>query len=414
MVASLITKMDSVRWGIIFAISDLRCFPGRTTLDVLVVAISLWLVLLVSAIGEGVVQGFATDILNTPEMLHIGVKPSSLTDEHIDQLAKEPEVSFVAADISFLNRMIPVVHSDNISQQIVTARVTPTGPGDPYFPTDVHELDLMDVWIGDDLADATDKLAGDSLTLSYYVRVGEPPEIIRLNIRGVVQTSQYLERAALVHSRLAAAISVRAHSVTGEVVFDGSKTDFGLNRHSEYISIRLYASSLEKVSDLVRKVNALGWDAEANEELIDQRLALEAATDIIVDIIASAVWFMFIASFSLTTSTRVLRLRPALGNLMGHGASYFDAGLIPLVQTIFIATIGICMTIVTFLFTSQIITRELSESLNTLGVADASVTLNIWFTTIVSALMIAIAFIVTWLSIYLAGIKSTYRGNEDV
>lgn len=312
-----------IKWITAIAIADLRAAFARTVLDLLVTASVLVLVFVLWGLRSGVVNGYATAQLNTPEGKHVLVSPRGpIRARDIAYLRSMPEVGFVAAGIGNLNERIEMVADPTSSGRMAT--VVASGDGDPYLEVDNIDLDKFSVAIGDDLQSALNLRIGDTVNLKIKFRETEPDEFLRLTVAGVVRSSGWIERAAFVDRDLAAALSIKSYAEPGRIDLQGIGNRFGVTDQDEFDTIRIYAKTLEDVPKLVKIINSLGWRSESREALIEERIALENATSIVFIFIVLFSSAVILTTFVLSIANRVIRLKKPVSVLISHGMSFND------------------------------------------------------------------------------------------
>ena len=382
------------RWPIRIAFADLRQGVHRTSMDILIVANVLALVTILWGLRSGVVIGFATEQLNTPESLRVFVVPRGpITATQLDYLEAQPEVGFVAPNIGFLNHKMEIRSKNENSVALVVS----SGTGDPYLDSKNILPDKTNIVLGEDLAEALAVGVDNRVDLKVAFRPDVAPIFITLRVSGIVEASAWNERAAFIHKNLAAALSVYSYANIGRIDFTGSKTNFGVKNTDEFDSVRLYATHLDTVADLVRKINTLGWRGESREALIAERNALDQSTRAVFILVVGFCIVIVIVAFTLSLSSRLLRLRTPLRILEGHGLHQRDGKRVLVVQNICVAVFGWMIGTVFAAVGAEAINWALLEWMTTLGITGPACRLSLAQIGVAGLAMLILAIVITQL-----------------
>lgn len=388
----------SYSWPAKIALADLRQNVLRTWMDVLIVANVLALVIILWGLRSGVVVGFATEQLNTPESLRIFVVPRGpIRAEQLAFLEAQPEIGFVGPNIGFLNQKMEIRNKDSTSKDAV-ALVVSSGPGDPYLNAERILLQKTGIVLGEDLAEVLGAKVGDQVELVVAYRPEVEPVFLTLTIAGVVEASSWNERAAFIHKDLAAALSVYSYADLGRIDLSGSKHNFGLTNEDEFDSVRLYARDIETVSSLVRKINSLGWRGESREALIAERIALDQSTRTVFVLVVGFCASIVLVSFILSLSSRLLRLRDPIRVLEGHGLHLGEGKKILVIQNLFIAIVGWVIGTVLAAVCAQSINWALEDWMFTLGITGPACRLTAAQIGAAGVTVLILAILVSWLA----------------
>ncbi|HPN07074.1 MAG TPA: hypothetical protein PK050_14785 [Hyphomonadaceae bacterium] len=237
----------------------------------------LALLIVMWGVKTGLVEGFATQRLETAEGLRVYVTAQSpISLDQVTWLRRQPETAFVQPNISFSNSrgLMQVMHAGSVVRSDVL--LLPTGAGDPHLPQGIGAPGPGEVVLGDDTAQALGLKQGDRLQLLMDARSADQSEHRTLLVRGIARTSRWFDRVALLDPALVLEIEARA---TGAAP--------ALQPPQSYASVRLYARSSQDVARLVSRMRGEGWNAQARELLINERKAIEA-------LVASIFWTIFL------------------------------------------------------------------------------------------------------------------------
>ncbi len=264
-------------WSVRLAVADLTHAPIRSMLDCIGMAAVLALLIVMWGVKTGLVEGFATQRLETAEGLRVYVTAQSpISLDQVTWLRRQPETAFVQPNISFSNSrgLMQVMHAGSVVRSDVL--LLPTGAGDPHLPQGIGAPGPGEVVLGDDTAQALGLKQGDRLQLLMDARSADQSEHRTLLVRGIARTSRWFDRVALLDPALVLEIEARA---TGAAP--------ALQPPQSYATVRLYARSSQDVTRLVSRMRGEGWNAQARELLINERKAIEA-------LVASIFWTIFL------------------------------------------------------------------------------------------------------------------------
>ncbi len=142
-------------WSVRLAVADLTHAPIRSMLDCIGMAAVLALLIVMWGVKTGLVEGFATQRLETAEGLRVYVTAQSpISLDQVTWLRRQPETAFVQPNISFSNSrgLMQVMHAGSVVRSDVL--LLPTGAGDPHLPQGIGAPGPGEVVLGDDTAQA--------------------------------------------------------------------------------------------------------------------------------------------------------------------------------------------------------------------------------------------------------------------
>ena len=159
-------KQDiSLLWQLKIVIADLKVYRLQSLLDTGILLLLFFLVLVLWSLKNGIISGFATDILNTPESLRIFVKSNGpISARQISYLKNREEVGFVAPAMDFFNQRMQVSKSAAPSKTMMSEIVS-SGDLDPYIVPHNIKIRRNTAAIGRDLATALNLKVADNITL---------------------------------------------------------------------------------------------------------------------------------------------------------------------------------------------------------------------------------------------------------
>ncbi len=375
-------------------LADIKKYRIQGILDTAIIIGVLTLVYVLWGLKLGIVSGFATEQLNTPESLRIFVKPNTpLTTDHIHYFESLPEVGFVVPSIGFFNDRMPVNLARNPSTHSI-AQIFPSGNNDPHLLEKQLTIDNTSAVIGVDLAKALGAKLGDIIALHYQIE-SKPTYSFEFEITGIVDTAGWVERAILIDYSLAVALSLTAYDEHGRIVFDGSKPNYGVDARDNFAAIRLYAANLEVVAPLVEKINTLGWRAQSREALIGERFALENSAQAIFLVILFCAGRAVTIALVLSNMNRFARLKSGLLQLEWHGMTRLDTIKIFTLQSLLVTALGWFCSLLLTLLVSKVMNVTLEPWFSELGLSGEACIVPFGFLIITGILLLLVDIMVS-------------------
>jgi putative ABC transport system permease protein len=351
-------------WSFKIALADLKSSPVKLFFEIFALSSLIGLIVSLNALGEGVVQGFATEVLDTPEGRRIFVTPRKpFTIDDITWLRRQSETGFVEPNGLNINsdRVLEVAPGVETS-----VRLLPTGPGDPYLEQGMRLPVPGEVLVGVDLQQAF------SLAPGQFVRLKLPPagyadavELV-LEVVGVVDLGGWVGRGVLVNSALALAIDTRVFDKG--VDFSSPEDQYGTGSRKEFSSLRLYAKSNDDVIPLVNKINARGLISQPREKLVLERLALEKVVSIIFRVVVLLVGVAVGIVFIAIIVRRVVGLYSTMTVLYSHGFPAWGVAAIVAIQSLAMQCAIAILGLITAMLAVRFLNTQLPDLLKQLSV----------------------------------------------
>lgn len=356
-------------WSLRVALADLSNNPLRLFLEVFSMGALLALVLTLAALGEGIVQGFATQSLDTPEGRRIFLTPRApFTAQDIKWLREQSETGFVEPNAMEINSTRVLESHANESTKQANVRMLPSGPGDPYLADNQLPPNAGHVLVGEDLRQFMALKIGDVVYLNLPQSGYSEATLVSLEVTGFVDLGGWVARGILVWPALSLAIDSR--SFDPKIDFNSPQTGYGTSARTEFASMRLYANSVSDVLPLVEKVNSRGLLAQPREQLIAEREALERVVEIVFQTILLLTGVAFVITFFVSMGARLLHLEGSMTVLRIQGFPLWAIWCVVIGQSLIVmsatALSGFCMA---FLMVRSLNTRlpALLETLSITG-----------------------------------------------
>lgn len=299
--------------------------------------------LIVFALKNGVISTMIDRLVDDPanrEIIAVGA--GQHTSEFFDQLTADPQVDFIVPATRSINTMANAVRHMAQRKLLRKVELIPTAKGDPLVPG----ADIAPGYaaISQALADELDARSGDTLRLRIDRRLNDEPQTAERDLTVVtVLPDETYGRPALFIS-LPDLLAVERFRDDRTVVPETwtNATAFP----ASYASFRLYASSLQSVGPLERRLRQAGVENRPRAANVSVLLSLQRGLNLLFVLISGLALMGFWAAMAANLRGAVERQRVSVSllSLLGLG----DAGrrAIPLIQSLVLVLSGVVLTLV--------------------------------------------------------------------
>lgn len=294
-------------------------------------------------VKNGVTQALLDDLLSNPSVLQIDtLGNNSFTAEQLEEIANWPEVAFAAP------RARSAFDSVNLrrdgGRRIVSATLLPSGAGDPNLPPGL-DLPLGTVALTEVAAGRLEAGIGDTLDIVGQIEAGQRPGNLRV-------------QAQVVHivpsSRIAGASVLGPFALVDgfEALYEGyAIPQFGLNeglpaetRAPAFEGVRVFVRSLEDVVPLETRIGAtLDVRTRGSSADIAALFGLSRNLNLVLAITATLAVVGLGAALVTGSYADVVRKRLGLASMSMLGLPGHDLALIPVLQALFTALLGLAV-----------------------------------------------------------------------
>lgn len=313
--------------------------------------------LLLLGLKNGVLTSLRADLLRDPRTLEIVLIGSyDLGPDWFAATAARPQTGFVLPRTRGINASIDLL--DGQRQAFPAVEMIPTAPGDPLLPPGLPVPTAAgEILLSTAQAETMDSATGAILTgILRRRRQGQREQTTSpLHVIGVVPGAA-LERAAiLVHLDLLIASEDYRDGVVDEVAAPrNAPGQLPANgpvapavapgqAARSFASARLYARDLDSVAPLAAALRAQGLEVRTQAERIATVQALDRVLDLVFGVIAGIGLGGAVLALGGALWVEVARRRRALALLRLFGLTPGALVLLPLVQALCIASLGLAL-----------------------------------------------------------------------
>jgi putative ABC transport system permease protein len=331
---------------------------------VLALAAVLSPLLVLFALKSGIVTTLVGRLKSDPRNLEIVlVGNNKLAPDWFAELAKSPEVGFIAPRTRSLAATIDVVGPQRSFQSAVD--MLPTAVGDPLLASDeMVPTAASEVVLSHTLARKLDVNGGGSITGHIRRTLDGKNERLRLalTVTGVLPEGSFGGDAVFVtRTLIIAAEDFRDGFALPEFdVVEGSEQ--GSSSRS-FASARLYARTLDDVAPLAVRLRSEGLDVRTRAKEIEDVRAIDRVLTFLFLVIALLGSCGYLISLAASLWANVDRKRKDLALLRLIGFRSRAIMLFPAAQALIVATCGVVMSLCAYLGIASLLNAVLSENL---------------------------------------------------
>ncbi len=314
-------------------------------------------------VKNGVTQALMNDLLNNPTVLQIDTLGNkSFTPAQFAEIVTWPEVAFAAP------RARSAFDSVNLRREggrhIVAATLLPSGAGDPNLPPGL-DLPLGTVALTEVAAGRLEAAVGDTIDIVGQIVAGQRPGNLRVQavVVHIVPSSRIAGASVLGHFDLVDAF---------EALYEGyAVPQFGLDqglpaqsRVPAFEGVRVFARSLSDVVPLETRLGAaLDVGTRGSSADIAALFGLSRNLTLVLGITAALAALGLGAALVMGSYADVIRKKLGLASLSMLGLSGSALALIPVLQALFTALLGMAVAFPVFWIGAGIIDGLFGQSL---------------------------------------------------
>lgn len=324
----------------------------------------------------GVVQTLTERLRNDPRNLEISpVVSGRYTPEYLAKLAAHPDVAFVLPRTRSIAATMDLSKGEGDSRPLVVASLEPTAEGDPLllrFGAAAPSMpqnpatDAIGITLSASAAEKLHAKQGDNLNGKVERR-----------FQGKVQTARVALRVAAVlplaaQQKDVAYVPLPLMEATEDYRDGRAVPELGASNgwlgdprpqgERIYPGFRLYARSLDDVTQLRQDFAAQKLDVYTHAEEIEQVTALARALNLIFALICAATGIGFLASTASSVMAGIKRKERILGLLRLNGFTTGKLLLFPLAQSLLTALMGTALAAGVYAVAAFVINRLFSAS----------------------------------------------------
>ena len=319
--------------------------------------------LVLFGVKNGIYSALIGEMLANPATLQIDTQGNAgLTEAQIAPLRDWPEVAFLTPRVRSQFDYVTLFRPGGGAAALREALLLPTGAGDPHLPAGV-KLGADDIVLSDLLARQMGLHPGDRVEL--VTQDSPRPRRLRLPVTVRAVLPDRIAPGRVIFAPFDTLDLVEAYydayALPAQGIVEGKPL---AERSARFEGVRLYARSLEQLGPLQRRVEAsLGLATSANTREVAMLLGLGRNLDLALGLTTALAGCGLAAALLFGFWSDSMRKRGTLAALAMLGLPARSLALLPLVQALATALIGIVVSFLLYVLAARVAERLFGEGL---------------------------------------------------